>query len=92
MALTKKEIVTKLNEEIGLPQKECSDIFESLLEIMKDELSKGNPVVISGFGKWSVLDKQARMGRNPKTREAIKIDARKVVTFKASHVLRKELS
>ena len=74
--------------ETGLPQKECSKIGDSLFEIMKDELANGNPVLISGFGKWDVLNKHARKGRNPHTGERLKIDARRVVKFRASHLLK----
>jgi integration host factor subunit alpha len=59
---------------------------------MKDELIQGNPVKISGFGKWTIMSKHARKGRNPKTGKSITIDARKVVSFKVSNVLRKTLS
>ena len=89
MTMTKKDICMKISEEIGLPQKECARIVDSLFEIMKEDLASGNQVMISGFGKWSVFNKDARNGRNPKTGEPMKIEARKVVTFKASNVLRK---
>ena len=92
MTMTKKDIGMKISEEIGLPQKECSRIVDSLFEIMKDELASGNPVMISGFGKWSMFNKDARNGRNPKTGEPMKIEARKVVTFKASNVLRGDIN
>jgi integration host factor subunit alpha len=61
---------------------------ESLFEIIKDELAKGEKVMISGFGRWSVRQKRARKGRNPQTGEAMTIEARKVVTFKPSGMLR----
>ena len=92
MPLTKKEITENISENIGLKKKESMDMVDSLFEIIKDELAKGNPVMISGFGKWVVLNKKARTGRNPQTGEAMKIDARKVVTFKPSTVLRKTVN
>ena len=61
---------------------------ESLFDTIKDDLYKGNNVMISGFGKWTVKAKKARKGRNPQTGEEMTIDARKVVTFKPSTVLR----
>jgi integration host factor subunit alpha len=88
MTMTKKEIVLKINAEIGIPQNECAGIVDSLFQIMKDELANGNPVMISGFGKWGVLKKKARTGRNPKTGESITISARKVVTFRVSNALK----
>lgn len=88
MALTKNDLVETICDEIGLAKKECITIVDDLFEIIKEELAKGNPVNISGFGKWTVLDKKARKGRNPQTGEDLIIDARKVVTFKVSNVLR----
>ncbi len=88
MALTKKEIIENVSDRIGLKKKESVDIVDSLFEVIKDELAKGKPVMISGFGRWSVRSKRARRGRNPQTGKAITIDARKVVSFKPSFVLR----
>ena len=88
MSLTKMEIVESMYDEIGIPKKDCARIVDSLFDIIKDELDKWNPVNISGFGKWSVKSKRERKGRNPKTGEALMIDARRVVTFKPSSVLR----
>ena len=88
MGLTKIDIIDSVCEQFGIPKKDCVRIVESLLDIIKDDLDKGNDVMISGFGKWSVKAKKARKGRNPKTGKAMTIVARKVVTFKPSHVLR----
>ena len=92
MALTKIEIVNMLNEQIGIPKVECIRIVESFFDIIKSELEKGSPVMVSGFGKWTVKAKKARVGRNPKTGENVTIDARKVVTFRPSPVLRDDLN
>jgi len=92
MTLTKIEIVNMLNEQIGMPKIECIRIVESFFDIIKSELDKGNPVMISGFGKWTVKAKKERIGRNPKTGEDVTITARKVVTFKPSTVLKDELN
>jgi integration host factor subunit alpha len=92
MALTKIDLIGLIQEEIGLTKKECVGTVDSLFEILKDELIRGNPVKISGFGKWTIMNKHARKGRNPKTGQSITIDARKVVSFKTSNVLRKTLS
>lgn len=88
MALTKIDLVERIYDEIGITKKECITIVDDLFEIIKEELAKGNPVNISGFGKWSILNKRDRKGRNPQTGEDLMIDARKVVTFKTSNVLR----
>ena len=92
MSLTKIDITEAVREKFGMPKKECASIVECLFDIIKTDLNRGNDVMISGFGKWTVNAKKARKGRNPKTGKAMTITARKVVTFKASTVLRKGLS
>ncbi|MCX5855758.1 MAG: integration host factor subunit alpha [Deltaproteobacteria bacterium] len=92
MSLTKAEIVNMLYDHIGITKTECVNLFESVFEIIKDELGKGNPVKISRFGKWTVKSKKARKGRNPQTGKDVIIDARKVVTFKPSVVLKDEMN
>lgn len=92
MKMTKAEIIDMLNERIGIPKVECVRIVESFFDIIKSELENGNPVMVSGFGKWTVKAKRERRGRNPQTGQTIPIEARKVVTFKPSTVLRKTLN
>jgi integration host factor subunit alpha len=92
MSLTKIDIIDSIYDEIGIPKKECVSIVESVFDIIKEELNNGNDVMISGFGKWTVKSKRERKGRNPKTGEALMIDARRVVTFKPSSVLRGTVS
>ena len=92
MALTKMGVVNMLYEHIGIPKVECAQLVESVFDIIKDELGKGNPIKISGFGKWTVKSKRARKGRNPLTGKVVIIAARKVVTFKASPNLRDVLN
>jgi integration host factor subunit alpha len=92
MALTKIEIVDMLNEHIGIPKVECIRIVESFFDIIKSELEYGNPVMVSGFGKWTVKTKRERIGRNPQTGEKLSISARNVITFKESVVLRDALN
>lgn len=88
MSLTKIDIIDSIYEKLGIPKKECVSIVESIFEIIKDDLDRGNDVMISGFGKWTVKAKKKRKGRNPQTGDSLMIDARKVVTFKPSQVLR----
>jgi integration host factor subunit alpha len=88
MPLTKKELIDMVYAEIDIPKKECISLVESFFDIIKDELAKGNDVVISEFGKWSVRNKNVRIGRDPQTGEKITIDARRVVTFKSAEKLR----
>jgi integration host factor subunit alpha len=88
MALTKIDLVDMIYDELEIPKNECIKLVESFFDIIKDELVKGNDVMISGFGKWSIKKKDARNGRNPQTGERITIDARRVVTFKSAPLLR----
>jgi integration host factor subunit alpha len=88
MDLTKSDLVDMIYTELDIPKKECINLVDSFFDIIKDELVKGNDFMISGFGKWSVKQKSPRLGRNPQTGEKIIIDARKVVTFKPSPLLR----
>lgn len=85
-------MIDMLYDQLNLPRKECTGIIESFLEIIKSELERGNTVMISGFGKWTVRSKRERKGRNPKTGEEVTIKARTVVTFKASPNLVKAIN
>jgi integration host factor subunit alpha len=91
MSLTKIDIIESAYEHLDIPKKDCVRIVESIFDIIKDELDKGNDVKISGFGKWTVKAKKKRKGRNPQTGANLTIDARKVVRFRPSPVLTKGL-
>jgi len=86
--MTKAEIVEKIYEKVGFSRKETSDLVETLLEIMKESLAQGEKIKLSGFGNFVVRSKHERTGRNPHTGQEIKIRARKVITFKASQLLK----
>jgi integration host factor subunit alpha len=92
MALTKEKLITNLEKQLGMGKQESRSLVERLLKIMKDNLSRGEDLLISGFGKFSVRQKRARRGRNPQTKERITLAARKVLVFKASGVLRKRIN
>ena len=92
MALKKREIIDLLHEKAGLTKKVSASVVESTFDIIKEELGKGNYLKISGFGKWNVLHKKARKGRNPQTGDAMTISARKVVMFKTSTILKDKLN
>ncbi len=91
MALTKLDLIQRVCETLGIPMKNSSQIVESVFEILKEQLSKGDKVKISGFGNFLVKSKNARKGRNPRTGDLCEISARKVLTFKSSQILRKAL-
>lgn len=92
MALSKKEIVETLIDQLGYPRKQCFDIMESLIEIIKGDLEAGNDVLVSGFGKFCVRDKKKRRGRNPATGESLMLEPKRVVTFKCSGKLREKMN
>jgi len=88
MSMTKIDIIESIYTHLDIPKKDSVRIVESLFDLIKDDLDKGNDVMISGFGKWTVKAKKKRRGRNPQTGGPLTIDARKVVTFRPSKVLR----
>ena len=92
MALTKADLVDSIHEKIGFSKKEASDMVELIFDEIKDALTKGDKIKISGFGNFIVRDKRSRTGRNPQTGKAIEISARRVLTFKPSQVLRTEVN
>ena len=91
MALTKNDIVTSVHE-LGFTKKKSVEIIETLLEIMKSTLEKDEDVLISGFGKFCVKEKNKRRGRNPATGADLMLKERKVVTFKCSGKLRDKIN
>lgn len=87
-ALTKAHLSELLYEQIGLNKREAKDMVDAFFGIIVEELVKGEEVKISGFGNFQVRTKAARPGRNPRTGEAVPIEARRVVTFHVSPKLR----
>ena len=92
MALTKAQIINTIQNHLGLPRKKSTEIVETLLEIIKTTLADGEDVLISGFGKFCVKEKNERKGRNPATGEDMMLAPRKVVTFKCSGKLREKIN
>jgi integration host factor subunit alpha len=92
MTLTKNAAVEKVQSELNFLKNDSIETVESLLEIIKSTLESGEDVLISGFGKFCVKDKNERKGRNPATGETAILPARKVVTFKWSKKLREKIN
>ncbi|PKN06311.1 MAG: integration host factor subunit alpha, partial [Deltaproteobacteria bacterium HGW-Deltaproteobacteria-7] len=69
--MTKIDIIQNVCEKLGFSKKDSADIVESLFDIIKDSLAKGERVKISGFGNFMVKEKRARRGRNPQTGQEI---------------------
>lgn len=86
--MTKAEMISTLAEKNELTKAQTERVFNSIFDMFKNELAKGNDVAISGFGSFKVSKRAAREGRNPQTNEKIKIPARKAVTFKAGSALK----
>lgn len=92
MTLTKADIVDTVTERLGYSKIKSSEVVETVLEIIKQSLEEGQDVLISGFGKLCVKDKDSRKGRNPATGEDLILDKRRVVTFKSSSILRNKVN
>ena len=89
MTLTKAILAAQLAETAdGLTVKEAAAAVADTFEIIKAALEHGDRVMISGFGRFMVRDKHARVGRNPKTGKPIALEARRVVGFKPSEGLK----
>jgi integration host factor subunit alpha len=91
--MTKAEIVQALYTKVGgFSKKESADIVDMVFEMMKETLGRGEKIKISGFGNFVLRDKRQRPGRNPQTGDPIKISERRVLTFKASQILKQALN
>ena len=91
MALTKADIAESLYEELGLNKREARELVEIYFDELKEALSNGKQIKLSGFGNFDLRDKKERPGRNPKTGESIPISARRVVTFKPGQKLKNKV-
>ena len=90
--VTRADLAEAVFREIGLSRKESADLVESVLDLMADALARGEPVKISSFGSFSARMKGQRIGRNPKTGEEVPILPRRVLVFRASHVLKDRIN
>jgi integration host factor subunit alpha len=90
--MTKADIVETIYERVGFSKKESAELVETVFEVIKDALVSGEKVKFSGFGNFVVREKNARKGRNPQTGEEIQLEARRVLTFKPSLVLKNILN
>ncbi len=92
MTLTKIQIVELVQNQTGFSKNKSSEIVETVLEIVKNTLASEEDVMISGFGKFCVKQKNERKGRNPATGDDLLLAPRKVVTFKCSGKLRDRIN
>ena len=90
-AVTKAQLADLLFEQLGLNKRESKDMVDAFFDLITAQLVAGTDVKISGFGNFQIRTKAPRPGRNPRTGEAIAIEARRVVTFHASHKLKDQI-
>jgi len=92
MTLTKAHIAKTIHDRLHFTNDRSAQLVDSLLEIIKQTLESGEDILITGFGRFYVKDKNKRRGRNPTTGKDLMLDARRVVTFKCSGVLRDKIN
>ena len=90
--LTRADLAELIYSEVGISKTEASEIVDQFFEEIINDLVDGNSVKLTSFGTFSVRHKKERIGRNPKTKEEAIIDARRVISFKASKELKKRIN
>lgn len=90
--VTRAQLGEAVYQEVGLSRNESGDLVEAVLKEVSDALVRGESVKISSFGSFSVRSKGQRVGRNPKTGEEVLILPRRVLVFRASHVLKSRIN
>lgn len=86
--MTKQDLIDVLAQKFNLPKTQAGDCLNAIIDEIGKALKKGDSVVLTGFGTFMVSKRKARMGRNPKTGQAINIPAGKVPRFKAGKALK----
>jgi integration host factor subunit alpha len=90
--VTRAQLSEAVYQEVGLSRNESADLVETVLGEIADRLAHGESVKISSFGTFQVRSKGGRVGRNPKTGEEVPIQPRRVLVFRASHVLKERIN
>lgn len=90
--LTRADLAESINRKVGLSRVDSLNMVESILRHMCEALAEGENVKISGFGTFLLRDKAERVGRNPKTGVEVPITPRRVMTFRASQMLKERIS
>jgi integration host factor subunit alpha len=88
MTITKQDLTHLLVETVGLTVKDCAALVDTFFDTIRTTLAAGEDVKLSGFGNFTLHEKRARPGRNPKNGEPFEIRARRVVTFRASLIIK----
>ena len=90
--LTRADLAETINRKMGLSRAESLELVESILDHICEALTKGENVKVSGFGSFVLRDKNERIGRNPKTGIEVPITPRRVMTFRASQLLKERIA
>jgi len=90
--MTKADLIENVYLKTGFSKKESAEIVESVFELIKTTLEKGEKIKIAGFGNFVVKEKATRRGRNPQTGDEIEITSRRILTFKPSQVLKSSIN
>jgi integration host factor subunit alpha len=90
--MTKADIAQRIQDKTGFSKKESAEMMEAVFSIIKKTLESGEKLKIAGFGNFEVKRKKDRRGRNPQTGETITIEARQILTFKPSNLLRNAIN
>lgn len=90
--VTRAQLSEAIYQEVGLSRNESADLVEGVLQEIADALARGEIVKISSFGSFQVRQKGERVGRNPKTGDVVPILPRRVLVFRASHVLKDRIN
>ena len=86
--MTKDQIIKKIAEDAGMTQKDAKVALTAVIEAITESLIKKDKVTFTGFGTFSVVQRKARKGKNPKTMQVIDIPAKTVPVFKAGRTLK----
>ena len=89
--LTRADLAEAVHQDVGLTRQDCAGLVERTLDLIAEALQDGHVVKLSGFGVFQVREKRARMGRNPKTGAPAAIEPRRVISFRASQVMKSRI-
>ena len=90
--ITKATLANTLFDQLGLNKREAKEFVELFFEQIRQALEIGESVKLSGFGGFTIREKNSRPGRNPKTGEEVPVSARRVLTYRASQKVREQIS
>ncbi len=90
--MTRADLADAVYQEVGLSRKNAAQLVKQVIETVLSTLETGETVKLSSFGNFTVRHKKARMGRNPKTGQEVPIEPRRVLVFRASHILKDKIN